>query len=147
MSGERIQGREKAFYERYRDWLVETELGDQTSGRIMEYSWQYLFTGLWEHCPSQHQCYCEGYGICFEGREVGLQAWLGVLRARERVDEKIRGLERRGKMGKGYGALVGESERIGRRLGEMRDEALRRGGDPKVRAEECGRIWREGDGY
>ena len=148
VSGERIRGRSKGFYERYRKWLMQTELVDEMSGRVMEYSWQYLFTGLWEWCPSQHGCYCGGYGVCFEGREEGLQRWLRVLRGRERVDEKIRGLERKGRRrGKGYEALVEESERIGRELGTMRDEALRRGRDARVRAEECGRVWREGDGY
>ena len=147
VSGERILGRPREFYERYRQWIIDTELGDETSGRLMEYSYQYLFTGMWEWCPSQHQCYCEGYGVCFEGREEGLSKWLGVLRAREGVDEKVRRLKLKGKKGKGYMLLVRESESIGRRLGEMRDEALKRGKDPRLRAEECGRVWREGDGY
>ena len=163
VSGERIRGRSKGFHERYRKWLMQTELADELSGRVMEYSWQYLFTVLWEWCPSQHGCYCGGYGVCFEGREEGLQGWLGVLRGRERVDEKIRGRERKGRgSGREYEILVEESERIGRELGKMRDEALRRGRDERGRdergrdergrdergrAEACGRVWREDDGY
>jgi hypothetical protein len=36
---EKIWERGRGDYVRYREWLVETELGDAISGRIMEYSW------------------------------------------------------------------------------------------------------------
>lgn len=36
---EKIRERPKSDYERYRKWLLETDLKDSISGRIMEYSW------------------------------------------------------------------------------------------------------------
>ncbi|EEP81655.1 conserved hypothetical protein [Uncinocarpus reesii 1704] len=36
---ERITRHRKSDYERMRRWLIETELDDEVSGRIMEYSW------------------------------------------------------------------------------------------------------------
>ena len=54
----------------------------------------------------------------------------------------------RGRVGtENYRNLVEESKRINGILTTMRDGAVERGKDPKVRAEECGRVWREGDGF
>lgn len=39
VSRERVQERPKSEYERIRDWLLETGLADQISGRVLEYSW------------------------------------------------------------------------------------------------------------
>lgn len=112
----------------------------------MEYSWQYIFTGLFEWCPSQHQCYCDGYGICFEGREEGLQRWLDILKTEEQVDEKVYALWKKGKgETEKYKTLKEESDKIGAVLEDMKNEALKRGGDLKLRAAECGREWAEGD--
>lgn len=36
---EKIQERKKSEYEKYRDWVLETDLGDNISGRVLEYSW------------------------------------------------------------------------------------------------------------
>ncbi len=148
MSRERILGRSRKFYEHYRDWLLKTELNDATSGRVLEYTWQYIFTGLWEFCPSQHQCYCEGYGICFEGSEKGLQRWLDMMKSKKKVDKKIESLWKKGKGGsQRYEELAWESERIGVELEEMKQKAMERGRDPRLRAEDCGRLWEEGNGY
>lgn len=49
----------------YRDWMLATPLSDYISGRIWEYSWQFVFTGQHFYCPAQHLCYCDGFGICF----------------------------------------------------------------------------------
>lgn len=73
VSGQRILERPRSFYEHYRSWILSTELDDSTSGRFLEYSWQYIFTGKFEYCPNTSFCYCEGYGVCFEpedGEEV-----------------------------------------------------------------------------
>lgn len=51
----------------YRDWILTTPLTDYISGRIWEYSWQFLFMGNASYCPREHHCYCETYGICFDG--------------------------------------------------------------------------------
>ncbi|KAF2200824.1 hypothetical protein GQ43DRAFT_481228 [Delitschia confertaspora ATCC 74209] len=53
----------------YREWLLNTPIEDAYSGRIFEYIWHYIFTGHEQYCPSMNTCYCDGYGICFGGRE------------------------------------------------------------------------------
>ena len=137
VSTSRILQRPKEFYERYRAWLLDTELDDKTSGRLMEYSWQYLFTNLWEFYPSQSGCYCGGYGVCFEGQEKGLNEWLRVLKTRERLDEKNRVMREKGRDSGGKSeALRSQSNAIGLRLEEMRVEAVRRGRDAWLREEE-----------
>ncbi|KAJ9646774.1 uncharacterized protein PV06_10477 [Exophiala oligosperma] len=147
VSGERIRQRPRADYVRYRDWLLSTGLDDKTSGRLMEYSWQYIFTGNFEFCPSQHRCYCDGYGICFEG-EAGLQNWLAILKQRERLDEKLASLWDSGvRGGEKYKRLAAKVKRKTELLDRLREDALRRGFDPALRAAECGRPWHEGDGF
>lgn len=53
----------------YRRWLLNTGMDDAYSGRIFEYIWHYIFTGHEVYCPAQNTCYCDGYGICFGGRQ------------------------------------------------------------------------------
>ena len=50
----------------YRDWLLATDLDDYHSGRVWEYTWQYVLAGESVFCPAPEVCYCEGYGICFD---------------------------------------------------------------------------------
>ena len=150
VSGERIRQRPKTDYIHYRDWLLSTPLDDKTSGRIMEYSWQYIFSGKFTFCPSQHKCYCDGYGICFEGGDEGLKAWLNLLRQKELVDQDLVKLWGKGptiRETKRYKAVKMKSTEMGRLLDDMRELAVRRGFDPKTRATECGREWKEGDGF
>ncbi|KAB2579366.1 hypothetical protein BFW01_g6294 [Lasiodiplodia theobromae] len=65
VSRDRIRANPKEMYEHYRTWLLKTDLDDQYAGRIMEYTWHYIFTRQYQFCPSPHTCYCDGYGICF----------------------------------------------------------------------------------
>ncbi|KAF4310972.1 hypothetical protein GTA08_BOTSDO13572 [Botryosphaeria dothidea] len=65
VSRDRIRANPKEMYEHYRNWLIKTDLDDQYAGRIMEYTWHYIFTRQYQFCPSPHTCYCDGYGICF----------------------------------------------------------------------------------
>ena len=51
-------------YERYREWLLHTELDDETSGRVMEYMWHIIFRRPAVHCPYAAACYCKTYGLC-----------------------------------------------------------------------------------
>lgn len=148
-SGPRIRQRPRQDYIHYRDWLLRTDLDDKTSGRIMEYTWQYLFTGNFEFCPSQHKCYCDGYGLCFEGGEAGLATWLSLLRSKEKVDEKLGQLDDDGESTESnqYRRLKHESKQYSARLDKMRETAVRRGFDPQIRAKECGREWKDGDGF
>lgn len=74
VSKDRIQTLPKARYEFFRNWLLKTTLSDYLSGRIWEYLWHYLFTGQNSYCPTEHACYCDGFGICFGG-EKQYTAW------------------------------------------------------------------------
>ncbi|KAJ4346565.1 uncharacterized protein N0V89_010496 [Didymosphaeria variabile] len=53
----------------YRKWLLNTGMDDTYSGRVFEYIWHYIFTGHEVYCPAQNTCYCDGYGVCFGGRQ------------------------------------------------------------------------------
>ncbi|KAF7713984.1 Uncharacterized protein PECH_006158 [Penicillium ucsense] len=61
---ERVLSRPKSDYEFYRKWLMETDLGDDLSGRIMEYSWHMIFGKEAVHCPDAKSCYCNVFGLC-----------------------------------------------------------------------------------
>jgi hypothetical protein len=39
VTGDKVRQRPKSDYEVYRRWLMETDLPDDISGRVMEYSW------------------------------------------------------------------------------------------------------------
>ncbi|KAF2686670.1 hypothetical protein K458DRAFT_298200 [Lentithecium fluviatile CBS 122367] len=61
---EKIRERNKEDYARWRKWLLETELDDSISGRVMEYSWHMIFGKEPVHCPSAKACYCSVFGLC-----------------------------------------------------------------------------------
>ncbi|ETI23282.1 hypothetical protein G647_05082 [Cladophialophora carrionii CBS 160.54] len=139
VSRDRIRAIPREEYVRYRDWILHTELSDVFSGRVMEYTWQFLFAGVSELCPAMHVCYCDGYGICFGGAEQ-FQQWFDMraemrrLQAEEEVPAEAE--EAR--------ARVRDTEA---RLEQLKQEAFARGSDPRQRALEAGRPWREGDGF
>jgi hypothetical protein len=149
VSGKRIRTHPRAEYIRYREWLLNTELEDENSGRVMEYTWQYIFTGQAEFCPSQHQCYCDGYGICFGGTtEAGLQNWLDLLKQRERADEMLDALRQNDPNNLGaLAATSGERDQLNKELDRLKKEAYKKGEDPRNRAMECGRPYKEGEGF
>lgn len=64
VSRERVQERPKSEYERIRDWLLETELADQISGRVLEYSWHIIMQMPPVDCQPAGQCFCETFGLC-----------------------------------------------------------------------------------
>ncbi|KAM5478287.1 hypothetical protein McanCB56680_006537 [Microsporum canis] len=61
---EQIMLRPKADYERIRRWLIETELPDDISGRIMEYMWHIIMQKKPVYCPPAGECYCFTFGLC-----------------------------------------------------------------------------------
>ncbi|KAH0845675.1 hypothetical protein FOPE_11998 [Fonsecaea pedrosoi] len=158
VSGERIRQRSVDEYRHYRAWLKRTsdDSSSKFSAAILEYSWQYIFTGLFEFCPSPHRCLCDGYGVCFEGRERGLRRWLESFDAKEGLDAQLLAL---GTGADGGGRSDSDSDsntfkdlknrrgRLGRELDRARELAVRRGFDPRTRARECGRPWRAADGF
>lgn len=63
-----ILARPLSSYIHYRDWLMKTPLSDRISGQIFEFSWQYIFGGVAEYCPSELDCLYKNYGIHFESQ-------------------------------------------------------------------------------
>lgn len=74
---------------RWRDWLINTNLTNYDSGRVWEYTWQYVLAEKALFCPSMYQCYCEGYGICFES-PIAFEEWISQKNAlKEKVSEYL----------------------------------------------------------
>ncbi|ODH51156.1 hypothetical protein GX48_02771 [Paracoccidioides brasiliensis] len=69
---EQILKRPKEEYEHFRQWLLNTPLPDELSGRVFEYSWHVIFGRKAVYCPSARECYCKQYGLCnLRCRNVG----------------------------------------------------------------------------
>lgn len=51
-------------YQKYRQWLLDTPLDDDTSGRVMEYLWHVYFGKDPVYCPGLYTCRCEQFGRC-----------------------------------------------------------------------------------
>ena len=150
----------------YRDWIMRTPLSDYISGRIWEYSWQFVFTGRTAVCPAEHACYCDGFGVCFGGESQ----YKEFLELRDREQEYISELakwqakekfmDEASQISRFVGVPVWQQTEPGRHL-YLRDQiralnneiearrqnAMQRGDDPRYRAEEAGRQWKEGDGF
>lgn len=60
----KVLERGRGDYVRYRQWLMETELDDATSGRVMEYMWHVMFGKEAVWCPAMWVCMCEQFGRC-----------------------------------------------------------------------------------
>lgn len=147
----------RSRYVYYRDWILKTPLSDYISGRIWEYSWQYLFTKDSARCPAEHVCYCDGFGICFGGDLAYRQYW-EIFRKKERFVEQLRnGTQDRSTNVEtnSSSALAMTSHLLLRaqianmeaELNTRLQEAQRRGANSRLRAQECGRPWRKGDGF
>lgn len=61
---DRIRVRPQKDYQHYRQWLLDTSLENQVSGRVLEYSWHIIFGKPAVHCPDARVCYCNTYGLC-----------------------------------------------------------------------------------
>lgn len=79
VSRKRIRDRPIDDYIRYRDWLLNTSLPTDISGRIFEYSWHstlhpcewrklltclVIFGKPAQHCVDPRSCYCKTYSLC-----------------------------------------------------------------------------------
>ena len=149
----------------FRDWILRTPLSDYISGRIWEYSWQYLFTSQGVYCPAEHLCYCDAFGVCFggavefsnykdmQGNKLEYEAQINKMRQQTlllQADQnwkstnasKIPPIET-----DKYSHLLRQVDALDKELASRRKKAIERGNDPRKRAEECGRQWTEGDGY
>jgi hypothetical protein len=166
LSADRIRAIPLDEYNRLRRWLLKTKLQNNMSGRVFEYLWHFLWTGKNVLCPAMHECYCDGFGACFND-EADFQEWFKVryylkqdewemnawVLAEERVEEYIRrgnakaaALVERAPEGKLRELKLSIDERWFA-LDEGREAALKNGRDPKWRARIAGRDWKEGDGF
>jgi hypothetical protein len=139
VSSERVRDNPKALYEHLRNWLLETSLEDTDSGRIFEYTWQYLFTRNAEFCPSTNACYCDGYGICFGGA-AKLDEFLGKLKTREGLDDELKVAESHGKDVAFLRDIRAKRYSLNQELNELTDAAYRRGEEVNSRAIERERL-------
>ncbi|KAL8782819.1 MAG: hypothetical protein Q9213_005058 [Squamulea squamosa] len=159
LSKDRILSVPRSRYVFYRDWIMRTPLSDYISGRIWEYSWQYLFTQNAAQCPAEHICYCDGFGICFGG-QVPYGQYVELLGSKTRINEELNLLELNRRVVQGPNnstsdfnqtdtktRLRAQLAQVEAELDSRKQQALQRGTNPKLRAEECGRPWREGDGF
>lgn len=64
VSRDRIHAHPKAKYEEIREWLMETELDDQISGRVIEYMWHIIFGMPAVDCQDAGECFCQTFGLC-----------------------------------------------------------------------------------
>ncbi|THW63050.1 hypothetical protein D6D02_04621 [Aureobasidium pullulans] len=167
ISRERIQALPLSKYIYYRDWLLKTSLSDSLSGRVFEQIWVVIFGGVAVDCPAMHLCYCDGYGYCFGGADkyAEFDDLRYVLRDREDEMRTIRKNEALIEEAESGGRVPEETDNLvipepGRKewihdqidilrmdLTIRRREAKVRGQDPRNRAAEAGREWKEGDGF
>ena len=126
----------------YRDWISRTTLSDYISGRIWEYSWQFLFTARSIYCPAEHVCYCGGFGLCFGGASEFRE--FEELRRKQRhskleIDELGSQRNQRSNVSAlRYTYLNEQISSLGQDMAVKKKKALERGSDPKNRAMECG---------
>ncbi|KAK4937653.1 hypothetical protein LTR10_021799 [Elasticomyces elasticus] len=64
VSKAQVLKRSREDYLRYRQWLLDTELDDATSGRVFEYLWHVIFGKDPVYCPPLNECRCQQFGRC-----------------------------------------------------------------------------------
>jgi Protein of unknown function (DUF3431) len=136
VSRQAILRHDLADYVRWRDWLLNTQLHDRISGRVFEYMWQYIFTGKSDVCPSELECFCDGYGLCFEEGQNGLKEWIHLKAMKKKVEVEIYYLRYNNTE---YVATVNDTlhkrrDELETQLQSLRETAYRRGEDPAIRA-------------
>ena len=158
LSRERILSISLSQFVFYRDWIMRTPLSDYVSGRIWEYTWQFLFTGQSIVCPAEHICYCDGFGVCFGG-DTEYKAFERLRQTKEGYERVLMESRTRRAVGEdgqhgGNNASVIKADdsaslvhlqkqinALEEELSNRRRAALERGNDPENRARECGRYW------
>ncbi|MCJ1436600.1 hypothetical protein MMC27_005980 [Xylographa pallens] len=108
VSKQQIRARPKTDYERYRNWIRETQLHDRTSGRVMEYLWHIIFgkepvqyveaVRRWRSATVMCMVVVEerrgGTGWCDDvGQSCGIDIWESRVRSEKR-NEGVEGNDR-----------------------------------------------------
>ena len=166
VSKERVHSIPRSKFVFYRDWLLKTKANDYLSGRAWEYLWHFAFTGDSIRCPVQHACYCDGYGLCFGGEDE-FEKWYERRNKKEELEEELSDWKEmawkvtlataNGKIDEAADISIPELGRdvqireemddLQKKMDASVDEAIQRGNDPRNRAIEAGRNWKEGDGF
>lgn len=157
LSRQRIHSIPLSQFTFFRDWILRTPLSDYISGRIWEYSWQYLFTNQSVFCPAEHLCYCDAFGVCFGGAteysnyenmrrtKVDYEARMDELRRQEVLTfmpgQHSSNASPFTRVSTMYSHLQGQAKALDRELAARKKDAIQRGNDPRQRAAECGRQW------
>ncbi|KAG9595493.1 hypothetical protein KCU77_g21950, partial [Aureobasidium melanogenum] len=150
VSREAILALPRQRYVDLRDWLLETTLDDGLSGRVFEYTWQYIWGQRYEYCPLQSVCYCDGYGLCFGGEEQ-YASYNTIRQIAENMDNTLK-VHAFGRVPGNDGdssrdTLLKSKESIEAQLESWKASAVMRGTDPKNRAFEAGRPWNASEAY
>lgn len=159
LSKERVLSIPLSRFVFYRDWIARTPLSDYISGRVWEYSWQFLFTGQSIYCPAEHICYCGGFGLCFGGaskfeefeelrrKKRNFELEMDELRDRRALSrETDTEIRQSNASAVRYAYLNNQIEILEQELALKKEFALERGMNPNNRAEECGTIWKRTEG-
>ncbi|KAL2864756.1 DUF3431 domain-containing protein [Aspergillus lucknowensis] len=64
ISRDQARQRPREDYIKIRQWVIDTDLSDAASGRVMEYLWHVIFGKDAVYCPDAEVCYCQVYGQC-----------------------------------------------------------------------------------
>ena len=150
VSREAILALPRQRYVDLRDWLLETTLDDGLSGRVFEYTWQYIWGQKYEYCPLQSVCYCDGYGLCFGGEEQ-YASYNTIRQIAENMDNTLE-MHAFGRVPGNDGdssrdTLLKSKESIEAQLESWKVSAFMRGTDPRNRAFEAGRPWTASEVY
>ncbi|KAJ6107119.1 hypothetical protein N7523_008442 [Penicillium sp. IBT 18751x] len=93
VSRAQVLARPLSDYQAYHNWLMTTELDDETSGRVFEYLWHIIFGKEAVYCPSKAQCYNDVYNIEYDPEwdwSLPQDEWLGEdsLWGEDSLDQK-----------------------------------------------------------
>jgi len=146
VSRERVRQVPRERFIHYRKWLLDTSLDDQYSGRVFEYMWQYVFTGNAVYCPAANSCYCDGYGICFGGA-VKYAEWFAIMDERNKLYDELNVYNNEKKEAEDKGKkfeftkeaqekmkeLEDKIRKLDPQMEKLRNEAFKKGEDPKSR--------------
>ena len=87
-------------------------------------------------CPGENECFCDGYGICFEEGQKGLKEWTDLLEVKKKVENEIYYLRYNDTkhVVRVNATLHGKRKELQAELQRLREDAYRRGEDPEIRA-------------
>lgn len=145
VSRERVLQIPLAKWHHYREWLMSKDEGNP--GYVWEYLWQFILKGEQVYCPASHDCYCDGYGVCFGGHK-NFEDYVRLETAKEtmlinvhRLDDAEKEAKEAKKMLSKYDAdrrqgMLDMVRDLDEEMARRREEAFERGKDPELRAME-----------